>query len=135
MLNAKRMSDRLSLAQSLLALVIVAVLAFALGPLAASTISRPFVQTPSARPSEAADGALTIGTNPIVAARNETRPVRVPYEAGWDLYDGGWAGGPAHQVPTLVRVPYEMGWELYDGGWAGGPPTSPTGYPKSMAGH
>ena len=56
--------------------------------------------------------------------------VRVPYEAGWELYDGGWAGGPApkampSQRPALVRVPYEAGWELYDNGWAGGPNTLP----------
>jgi hypothetical protein len=129
MLNAKRMSDRSSLAQSLLALVIVAVLAFALG-LLAGPISRQFAQTPAVRTRFAATGAPTIGTKPIAAARNETTLVRVPYEAGWELYDGGWAGGPAYKVPALVRVPYEMGWTLYDGGWAGGPPT----YPLGMAG-
>ena len=55
---------------------------------------------------------------------------RVPYEAGWELYDHGWAGGPApatgmRRAPALERVPYEAGWELYDGGWAGGPHTLP----------
>ena len=51
---------------------------------------------------------------------------RVPYEAGWELYDDGWAGGPGPKAVTrskaaMVRVPYEAGWELYDNGWAGGP--------------
>ena len=51
---------------------------------------------------------------------------RVPYDTGWDVYDNGWAGGPAprpetRQAPAVSRVPYEAGWALYDGGFAGGP--------------
>ncbi len=131
MLNAKRMSDRSpSLAQSLLVLSIVAVLAFALG-LLAGPISREFAQRLATdRTSDVANVAPATGNQPVAAVRSETTLVRVPYEAGWELYDGGWAGGPAYKVPVLVRVPYEMGWELYDGGWAGGPNT----YPAGMAG-
>ena len=59
-----------------------------------------------------------------------TSVLRVPYDAGWDLYDNGWAGGPGPRTeprskPAVVRVPYEAGWALYDNGWAGGPKTLP----------
>ena len=129
MLNAKRLSDRSpSLTQFFLALSIVAVLAFSLG-LLASPLARSFVQTPAAveHTTQSGDVAPASGNQGAGTVSRKTTLVRVPYEAGWELYDGGWAGGPAYKMPALVRIPYEMGWELYDGGWAGGPNTYPTG--------
>jgi hypothetical protein len=32
---------------------------------------------------------------------------------------------PASSASTVVRVPYEAGWQLYDNGWAGSPRTTP----------
>ncbi len=184
MLNIKRFSQRSSShVQSLLVLSITATLAFTLGAVT-GPIGRQMVQVPAVvdQASQAAHVAPAINIQPAAAARSEavavrvpyesgwdlydggyaggpnTYPagiqtaavapainiqpaaaavsseaaaVRVPYEAGWELYDGGWAGGPAFKAPALVRVPYEMGWELYDGGWAGGPNT----YPAGMTGH
>ncbi|HEU5098511.1 MAG TPA: hypothetical protein VFU22_05800 [Roseiflexaceae bacterium] len=65
----------------------------------------------------------------VVISHSQNHPAvvaRVPYEAGWQLYDNGWAGGPrslhgTSSASALVRVPYEVGWHLYDNGWAGGP--------------
>jgi len=128
MLNAKRISQRSSSpVQSLLALSITVALAFTLG-VATGPISR-MAQTSAVvdQTSQVARIAPATGIQPAAAARSEAAAVRVPYEAGWELYDGGWAGGPAFKAPALVRVPYEMGWELYDGGWAGGPNTYPAG--------
>jgi hypothetical protein len=39
-----------------------------------------------------------------------------------------YAGGAyeaARRASVLTRVPYEAGWQLYDNGWAGGPRTAP----------
>ncbi len=134
MLNIKRFSQRSSShVQSLLALSITATLAFTLGAVT-GPIGRQMVQVPAVvdQASQAAHVAPAINIQPAAAeVSNEVAAVRVPYEAGWELYDGGWAGGPAFKAPALVRVPYEMGWELYDGGWAGGPNT----YPAGMTGH
>ena len=123
MLNTKRFSQRSSShVQFLLALSITAALAFTLGAVT-GPIGRQMVQTPAVvdQASQAARVVPATNIQPATSARSEAAAVRVPYEAGWELYDGGWAGGPAFKVPALVRVPYEMGWELYDGGWAGGP--------------
>ncbi|MDQ5853744.1 MAG: hypothetical protein M3380_17095 [Chloroflexota bacterium] len=102
MLNAKRLSDRSpSLTQFFLALSIVAVFAFLLG-LLASPLARSFVQTPAAVEHTTQSGNVA--------------PAR-----------GNQGAGTVSRKTPLVRVPYEAGWELYDGGWAGGPNTSPTG--------
>ena len=114
---AKRMSQLpTTRAQQLAALTLVAALAFALG-LAAATVRRTAPITAAVSPP--AHAAADVRRAPAL--------VRVPYEAGWALYDGGWAGGPAapravvSKPGAIERVPYEAGWELYDGGWAGGP--------------
>jgi hypothetical protein len=68
----------------------------------------------------------------VVISQAQNHPAvvaRVPYEAEWQLYDNGWAGGPkslhgTSSASALVRVTYEAGWQLYDNGWAGGPPTA-----------
>ncbi len=57
-------------------------------------------------------------------AQARTSVLRVPYEAGWALYDNGFAGGPGAGLGKAPAAP-EVGLartELYDGGWAGGPP-------------
>jgi len=48
----------------------------------------------------------------------------VPVIGTGTVYDGG-AYGVARRAAALTRVPYEAGWELYDNGWAGGPRTAP----------
>jgi len=48
----------------------------------------------------------------------------VPVIGTGSAYDGG-AYGVARRAAALTRVPYEAGWELYDNGWAGGPRTAP----------
>jgi hypothetical protein len=108
-----------SRARQLVELAIIATLAFSLG-LAANSNDKPA-------------GALAVSkaqNHPAVAVRSEVALGRVPYEANWQLYDNGWAGGPSPLRGTsgasaLVRVPYEAGWELYDAGWAGGPRAVP----------
>ena len=132
MLFAKRIAHLpTSPVQFLAALSITATLAFTLG-VATGPVGRRIAQTPAVvdQTSQVAAVAPATSNHPVATVRSETTLVRVPYEAGWELYDGGWAGGPAFKMPALVRVPYEMGWELYDGGWAGGPNT----YPKGMHG-
>jgi len=131
MLNIKRFSQRSSShVQSLLVLSITATLALTLGAVT-GPVGRLFVQTPAVvdQASHAARVAPATNVQPAAAAvLSEAAAMRVPYEAGWELYDGGWAGGPAFKMPAVVRVPYEMGWELYDGGYAGGPNTLPVGF-------
>ncbi len=112
--------------QHLAALALVAALAFSLG-LATAPLGRRIAQLTGSvvQPLPAAVVAPATN-NPPPAAVGRAPAQRVPYEAGWELYDNGWAGGPApatvpRRAPALVRVPYEAGWELYDGGWAGGP--------------
>jgi len=77
--------------QHLLELAIIAVLAFTLGT-AANSIGRGTART------AANDQPLVVASEAhnqaAVAAPRASAPVRVPYEAGWQLYDGGWAGGP-----------------------------------------
>ena len=117
MLYANRMFQLpRSRAQQFVQLFVVAGLTFSLG-LAASRVGRDAAPT---QPATIAQPARS------QAVRTEAAPARVPYEVGWELYDNGWAGGPAPQTvtrkaPAISRVPYEAGWELYDGGWAGGP--------------
>ncbi len=56
-------------------------------------------------------------------AQARTSVLRVPYEAGWELYDNGFAGGPGAGLGN-APAEREVGLaqtELYDGGWAGGP--------------
>ena len=125
---AKRMSQLpTSSAQHLLALAITAILAFSLG-LATAPLSRHIARLTGAvaQPRPAAVVAPATNNLPAAAVGRAPAMVRVPYEAGWELYDGGWAGGPAPATGTrhasaMGRVPYEAGWELYDNGWAGGP--------------
>ena len=120
MLYAKRMlhlpTTRI---QQFAALSLTATLAFSLG-------------VATDRFGRAETTATTIDqTRPAAVVAPETNSAaaaRVPYGAGWELYDNGWAGGPASKAveprsATLDRVPYDAGWELYDGGWAGGPST------------
>jgi hypothetical protein len=115
--------------QQLVELAIIASLAFSLG-MAANSIGRgTALTTANNQPA----GAVVISeapSQPNIAARSAAGLARVPYEAGWQLYDSGWAGGPNTLPATssaagLARVPYEAGWQLYDSGWAGGPRTVP----------
>ena len=126
---AKRMSQLpTSRMQHIAALALTAILAFSLG-LATGPLSRHIARLTGsvAQPRPAAVVAPATNNLPAAAMGRAPALVRVPYEAGWELYDGGWAGGPAasqagtRNAPALVRVPYEAGWDLYDNGWAGGP--------------
>jgi hypothetical protein len=115
--------------QQMVELVIVAVLAFSLG-MAAHAIGRRTTPTTANDQVLVADVAAEAQNQPAVAVPRASGLARVPYEAGWQLYDSGWAGGPNNLRGTsstsgLVRVPYEAGWQLYDNGWAGGPRTAP----------
>ena len=117
--------------QHLLALALTAILAFSLG-LATAPLGRQFARLPGSGALPQPAAAVAPGTSHAPAAAVGRAPAleRVPYEAGWELYDHGWAGGPGpqtgtRQAPALERVPYEAGWELYDEGWAGGPNTLP----------
>jgi hypothetical protein len=114
-----------SRAQQLAELAIIAVLAFSLG-MAANAIGRGMGLTTANDQVSVAVVASEARNQPAVAARSVAGLVRVPYEAGWELYDNGWAGGPntlrgTSSAAAVVRVPYEAGWQLYDNGWAGGP--------------
>jgi hypothetical protein len=111
-----------SRSQQFFQLFIVASLAFSLG-LAASLAGREVFAARTAVVAPAAQGH---------AVPREAAVARVPYESGWELYDSGWAGGPAfkaerRKAAAMIRVPYEAGWELYDDGWAGGPNTMSSG--------
>jgi hypothetical protein len=127
---AKRMLQLpTSRAQLLVELAIIAALAFSLG-LAANWIGRGTAPTMANTQPAGAVVIFEAPNQPAIAARSEAALVRVPYEAGWQLYDNGWAGGPSTLRGTsgtagLVRVPYEADWQLYDNGWAGGPRTAP----------
>ena len=129
---AKRMAQLpTSRRQHLAALALVAALAFSLG-LATAPLGRRIARLTGsvAPPRPAAVDAPGTNNPPAAAVGRAPALVRVPYEAGWELYDNGWAGGPGpaagtRRTPALVRVLYEAGWELYDGGWAGGPNTLP----------
>ena len=129
---AKRMAQRpTSRRQHLLALALTALLAFSLG-LATAPLGRQLARLTGwgALPQPAAEVAPAPRNAPAAAVGRTPALERVPYEAGWALYDDGWAGGPApatgtRRAPVLERAPYEAGWELYDGGWAGGPHTLP----------
>jgi hypothetical protein len=57
----------------------------------------------------------------------------VPISGAGSAYDGG-AYGAARSASALTRVPYEAGWQLYDNGWAGGPRTLPQSQTGSGAG-
>ena len=112
--------------QYVFALAIVSALAFSLA-LATGPMSRRIALMTVAVDQPQQTALVAPGTENLAAAV-QARPAlaRVPYEANWDLYDNGWAGGPALKTgiskgSALIRVPYEAGWELYDGGWAGGP--------------
>jgi hypothetical protein len=77
-------------------LVIIAALAFSLG-MAADAVGR------GTTPTTANDQVFVAD----VAAQAQNQPAVVPHASG------------------LGRVPYEAGWQLYDNGWAGGPRTAP----------
>jgi hypothetical protein len=118
-----------SRAQQLVELAIIAALAFSLG-MAVNAIGRGTAPTTV---NDQVSGRVVTArawNQPAVAVQRGSVLVRVPYEAGWTLYDDGWAGGPATRQETSgaaapARVPYEAGWTLYDDGWAGGPRTAP----------
>jgi hypothetical protein len=59
----------------------------------------------------------------LLAAPAAQNP-NVPISGTGSAYDGG-AYGAARSPSALTRVPYEAGWQLYDNGWAGGPRTVP----------
>jgi hypothetical protein len=114
--------------QQLVELAIIAALAFSLG-MAANMIGRGTAPT-TANDQSAGVVASEARNQPVTAVRSASGLGRVPYEAGWQLYDNGWAGGPntlrgTSSASALTRVPYEAGWQLYDNGWAGGPRTAP----------
>jgi hypothetical protein len=116
-----------SRAQLLAELAIIAALAFSLG-MAANSIGRDMGLTTANDQVSVAVVDSEARNQPAVAARSASGLARVPYEAGWQLYDSGWAGGPntlrgISSASAVVRVPYEAGWTLYDDGWAGGPAT------------
>src|SRR6187549_3218990 len=88
----------------LVALSIVAALAFALGATAGLVGRRSAQTAPAAGMTSQEAGVAPATKGQAAAAAPRTHPattVRVPYEAGWELYDGGWAGGPAFKVPAL----------------------------------
>ena len=117
-----------SRAQKMAELVIIAALAFSLG-MAANAIGHN--TAPTIENDESAGVVALEAQNQTAATvRSVSALARVPYEAGWQLYDNGWAGGPnslrgTSSASALARVPYEAGWQLYDNGWAGGPRTGP----------
>ena len=127
MSNASWMSQvPTSRLQYLSALGVTAALAFTLG-VATGPLSRRFAPTTTAATTSA----------PIAVVGTGESAARVPYDAGWELYDGGFAGGPAprsadRQTASVRRVPYEAGWHLYDGGFAGGP--APAGVARQVGG-
>ncbi len=93
---AKRMSQLpTSRRQHLAALALVAALAFSLG-LATAPLGRRIARLTGAVAQPRPAAVVVPGTNsPQVGAVGRAPAlVRVSYEAGWELYDGGWAGGP-----------------------------------------
>jgi hypothetical protein len=79
--------------QQLLELAIIAALAFSLGT-AADSIGR-YMGLRAA--SDQAPGSVVLSEarrQPAAAVKSASPPAQMPYEAGWQLYDNGWAGGP-----------------------------------------
>jgi hypothetical protein len=79
--------------QQLVELAIIAALAFSLG-MVANSIGRGTALMTANDQQSVAVVAPEAGNQPAVALPRASGLVRVPYEAGWQLYDGGWAGGP-----------------------------------------
>ncbi|HEU5098372.1 MAG TPA: hypothetical protein VFU22_05105 [Roseiflexaceae bacterium] len=77
--------------------------------------------TPISGAGSAYDGSAYVEY--LLAAPAAQNP-NVPISGTGSAYDGG-AYAAARRPSALSRVPYEAGWQLYDNGWAGGPRTAP----------
>jgi hypothetical protein len=113
--------------QQVVELAIIAALVFSLG-MAANSIGLG-TALPMANDQLSVAGVAPKARNQPAAVHSTSGLVRVLYEAGWQLYDNGWAGGPntlrgISEASAVIRVPYGADWELYDNGWAGGPRTA-----------
>jgi hypothetical protein len=90
----------------------------------AAQVANPAVPNPNVPISGAGsayDGSAYVEY--LLAAPAAQNP-NVPISGTGSAYDGG-AYGAARSPSALTRVPYEAGWQLYDNGWAGGPRTAP----------
>ena len=83
------------------------------GKVTAGTVAAAFV---------AVIGITLAPTHDEAQARVRPSVLRVHYEAGWELYDNGFAGGPGAVAPNAPVADVSFAaTDLYDGGWAGGP--------------